>query len=163
LPACDRKVSFDPYIRSHILPFSPANAIDRDWPMIAGRPKYFSKLDVIRTSAVEVINSLNSSFVFLLKNIEVFSRFNFCPEAFSYTSRISCTLPYSMKFALQNNKLSSTKKRGLIFVPPFAIGKPEILPSRAALCISVLSPFAHKIKRYGESGSPCLIPQDGLM
>jgi hypothetical protein len=83
LPAWDKKVSFHPCMRSQILPLIPIKAIDRDWPIIAGRPRYLSKFEVMLTPAVPARNSFSSALVFLLKKIEVLSRFNFCPDAFS--------------------------------------------------------------------------------
>lgn len=43
------------------------------------------------------------------------------------------------------------------------VGTPVITPVCTALFIRELKAYAQKIKRYGESGSPCLIPLDGFM
>jgi hypothetical protein len=82
-PACERNFSFQPQIRSQILPLIEEKAFTFDLPTKARRPKYFSYLYVEETPADTKIRDLVTAGVFLLKNTNVFSLFNFWLDALS--------------------------------------------------------------------------------
>jgi hypothetical protein len=63
-------------MRSQIRPFNSKKALVFDLQISAGSPKYFSYRTVEVTPAKERIKDRVPSFVFLLKKIEVFPRFN---------------------------------------------------------------------------------------
>jgi len=107
------------------------------------------------------IQSRASWLVFQLKKIDVFSLFNCCPEAFSYCSRSWDRRSQSLEVALQNNKLSSAKKRWCKRGPLGDDGTPVSQPVCSAFYNIVLRASTHITNRYGERGSPWRIPLEG--
>jgi hypothetical protein len=75
-PACERNFSFQPQIWSQILPLIEEKALTFDLPTKAKRPKS-------HTPAETKIRDLVTAGVFMLKNTDVFSLFNFWPDALS--------------------------------------------------------------------------------
>ena len=92
---------------------------------------------------------------------EVFYLFIACPNAASYLSRISKRCRHSSIVAWQKMKLSSANNRWemhTLFVH-------DRMPCNYCLSVAFLIRkkrySTHNRKRYGERGSPCLIPRDG--
>jgi hypothetical protein len=80
--AWEMNFSFRPSNFLQTLPWIPAKVVFIDQPTKARSPKYFSKLAAAEIPTMELMYSRNSYMVFLLKKMEVFSLFNFCPKAF---------------------------------------------------------------------------------
>ena len=104
-----------------------------------------------------------SLFTALLKKMVVFSQFSFWPKACSYNDRISWIVCKSVIDALQNKRLSSTKNKCKIFGPLLHKEKSRILSFEATYFNILFKPYKHNKKRYGDKGSPCLNPLDGLI
>jgi hypothetical protein len=146
-PAWEKNFSFHPFIRFQILPFMPLKVEILDLPIRAGKPRYFSYFAVELRPVPFRIKILSSIRVLWLKNRDVFARFSCCPEAALYCPRTRCIWSHSLKFARQNRRLSSAKRRWLIRIPPLEMGMPVIEPSHAECCIIVDIASAHKIKK----------------
>ena len=99
--------------------------------------------------------------VALLKKKAIFFLLIFCPKADSYIASKFRIFSHSEEFALQNNKLSSTKNKWVNLGPCLQIEKPLRSPSTAAFVISPCNPLVHKRNRKRDNESPCLIPLVG--
>ena len=110
---------------------------------------------------IDRIFSWTSRHGFLLKNNAVFWRLITCPEAFLYWVSTSINRWNSSIFALLNSRLSSVKRKWEMRTPPWQ----EVSPFKWWVSIAFRSkeesPSAQKRKRYGDNGSPCLIPLEG--
>ena len=80
-------------------------------------------------------------------------------EAFAYVWRISTIASPSFCIARRNNRESSTNNKLVTLCAPLQIETPLILSSNSAFVNKAVKPSAHNRNKYGDSGSPCRIPQ----
>ena len=163
LPAFERSFSFQ--LANFLLSFSlkSLKVFLLFFPTKDSKPKYFSCYWITWTPNLFFILSLIWSGVFLLKNSVVFVRFNYWPEACSKTPKILCMALHSSSVALQKIILSSAKKRCNRQGAPIQTVIPSISPISIDFFIRVESPLAHNKNKYGDNGSPCHIPLDGMI
>lgn len=77
-----------------------------------------------------------------------------CPKPFSYKLRIFFNLVHLARDALQNKRLSSTKKRWLSLFPSHAITTPCISTLCSTILIIEIKLSTQNKNKYGEKGSP---------
>lgn len=115
------RTSFPPIKRIFSLPesflptfsFNSAKTSFLDLPIIEGRPRYLECLESCIEPRISRTSLFVSWAVLRLKNIDDLSMSIFWPNVASYIVRISVSLWHSWLLALQNSKLSLTKKRWL--------------------------------------------------
>lgn len=64
---------------------------------------------------------------------------------------------HARQFALQNNNISSAKRREFVQSSFFPIGIPETIHSPLAWLSRKVRASTHRVKMYVDKGSPCLI------
>ena len=109
------------------------------------------------------ISILTVCLVLRLKKMDVFFLLMAWPEAASYFPRRSSRCWLSSTVAWQKMKLSSANNRWDIHTPLVQNRMPCNCFLSTAFLIREERPSAHKRNRYGERGSPCFIPLDGVM
>ena len=85
------------------------------------------------------------------------------PDAFSYDSNISSKFRHSAVVASQNSRLSFANSRCESLTPPLQDTTPFKSWLSIALRMKEERPSAQNRNRYGDKGSPCLMPRDGVM
>ena len=111
-----------------------------------------------------LITSCISRGVFQLKNKEVFSQFNCCPEGCSYFSKIVINVEHSSFVDRQKIRPSSAKKNKCeIFGPHVQVATPLSVPCSPAFLINADSPSEHTKNNKGDKGFPWRKPLEGVM
>ena len=134
-----------------------------DFPLAIGMPRYLSICVIILSHNICWINVLTSGFVFLLKYKAVFLRLMAWPDAASYWPKICNSYWHSPIVALQKRRLSSTNRRWDMHTPCWLDKIPCNTRVSAAFLNNAKRPSTYRRNRYGDNGSPCLIPLDRVM
>lgn len=95
------------------------------------------------------------------KNIEDFTAFIICPDAFLYMSKMSMISLHLLTSALQKKRLPSAKRRCEVLGIALATRRPTIFFSASTPFKSDISASVHRMNKNGERGSPCLRPLFG--
>ena len=149
LPTYERSFSFQPYNLLHTLSLMKLRLTFLFLPTTAGSPRYFSYSHTSLTPKRSRISTFLPSGVDLLKNIVVFSLFNFYPEACLYKLKMHWITSKSLIVERQKRRVSSAKNKWVIFGPFLQREKP-LIASDLAVCCNGQFEFSEKIKnRYG--------------
>lgn len=134
-----------------------------DLPLAIGRPRYLSQCVITLAPNNCCIACLVSGLVFLLKNKEVFCLLICWLDASSYYPNTCNNLRHSPTAAWQNKMLSSAKRRWEMLTPCWLDWIPFSTLCSSAFLNRIDKFSTHKRKMYGDRGSPCLIPLEGVM
>ena len=128
-----------------------------------GSLRYLLQLVMICAPNMFWISNFICWLVFGLKKSVVFCLLMAWPDALSYDSNMSSNCWHSTVVVSQNSRLLSTNSKCEILTPPLQDNTPLNCWFSMALRMRKERPLAHRRNRYEDKGSPCLMPQDGVM
>ena len=153
-PVVDRYLLDHPFAFCLILSTIEAKLSLFRRPKCSGSPRYFPTPLSFGICRMSLTVDFNCPGVLLEKEIEDFAVLMDFPDAHSYRRRRSLRVLLLSLVASIKNIVSSANNRWLTRGQPLATLIPFMVPFAFALIHSPESTSLHKMKMYGESGSP---------
>jgi len=163
LPAFDRLFAFQLFILAVAFARISVKVVDLGLPWKVGQPKYLprdARWGILKLAASVCLCALVALREKTREDLwKLMSWLCSAQKLF----RIFLRLLHVVTFALQNNRLSSVKnKHGIVGLLGQTFTPIPDLDVLAALLIARLRTFIQRMNKYGDKGSPCLRPLDGL-